>query len=114
MTTNQHIELEQALLGAILVNSDAYFCVRGFLLPKHFGEPVHRRILDVAAALIEAGAVATPITVRHGFASDLMVAPDMRIWRYLAHCAANAVLPIENVVGHAVRIIAQANMRREW
>ena len=35
---------EQALLGAILVNNDAYYRVSDFLLPDHFFEPVHARI----------------------------------------------------------------------
>jgi replicative DNA helicase len=109
--TDQHIELEQSLIGAILVNNEAFFRVEGWLLPEHFGEALHAKIFEVAGALIEAGSVATPITLRCGFPGDLMVAPDMPITRYLAHCAANAVLPIENATGLAIRVIALARER---
>jgi replicative DNA helicase len=38
-----NIEAEQALLGAILVNNDAFYRVSDFLKPEHFYEPLHRR-----------------------------------------------------------------------
>ena len=39
-----NLEAEQALLGAILVNNDAYYIVHDFLKPEHFYEPLHRDI----------------------------------------------------------------------
>lgn len=59
-----NVDAEQALLGAILVNNDAYRCVADFLLPDHFMEEAHRKIFTVAGALISAGTVATPITLK--------------------------------------------------
>ena len=59
-----NIEAEQALLGAILVNNDAFDRVSDFLKPEHFSEELHRRIFDVAASLIQAGKLATPITLK--------------------------------------------------
>ncbi|RDI59867.1 replicative DNA helicase [Microvirga subterranea] len=59
-----NIDAEQALLGAILVNNDAYYRVSDFLLPEHFIEDLHRRIYEVATDLIKAGKVATPITMK--------------------------------------------------
>ena len=35
-------EAEQALLGAILVNNEAFYRVSDFLEPKHFFEPIHQ------------------------------------------------------------------------
>ncbi len=104
-------QLECELLGAILVNNEAFTRVAPFLRPEHFSEPVHAKIFEVAAAIVEAGKVATPITLKSKFASDLMVGPGMPIARYLAHCAANAALPIRSVTGHAIRIIAAAQER---
>ena len=40
-----NIEAEQALLGAILVNNDAFYRVSDFLKPVHFYEPLHRQDL---------------------------------------------------------------------
>ena len=37
-----NIEAEQALLGAILVNNDAFDRVSDFLKPDHFAEEIHR------------------------------------------------------------------------
>jgi replicative DNA helicase len=59
-----NIEAEQALLGAILVNNDAFDRVSDFLKAEHFSEEVHRRIFDVASQLIRAGKLATPITLK--------------------------------------------------
>ena len=64
-----NIDAEQALLGAILVNNDAYYRVSDFLEPDHFFEVPHKRIYDVARTLIRAGKVATPITLKT-FLSD--------------------------------------------
>ena len=45
-----NIEAEQALLGAILVNNDAYHRVSEFLPAEHFFEPVHARIFEGCVA----------------------------------------------------------------
>ena len=59
-----NVEAEQALLGAILVNNDAYDRVSDFLKPEHFSEELHRRVYEVASQLIRAGKIATPITLK--------------------------------------------------
>ena len=41
-----NVEAEQALLGAILVNNEAYDRVSDFLKPEHFSEELHRRIYE--------------------------------------------------------------------
>ena len=51
-TAPHNIEAEQALLGAILVNNDAFYRVSDFLKPEHFYEPLHRKIYEVAAEMI--------------------------------------------------------------
>ncbi|OYW42823.1 MAG: hypothetical protein B7Z45_01585, partial [Azorhizobium sp. 12-66-6] len=57
-----NVEAEQSLLGAILVNNDAFYRVSDFLKPEHFFEPIHGRIFELAGALVRAGKVATPVT----------------------------------------------------
>ncbi len=54
-----NIEAEQALLGAILVNNDAYYRVSDFLKPIHFNEPLHRKIYELAGDTIRMGKIAT-------------------------------------------------------
>jgi replicative DNA helicase len=50
-----NIEAEQSLLGAILVNNDAFYRVSDFLEPKHFFEPIHQTIFETAGSLIRMG-----------------------------------------------------------
>ena len=83
-----NIEAEQALLGAILINNDAYDRVSDFLKPEHFSEEVHRRIFDVASQLIRAGKVATPVTLKT-FLGDADLG-GITIPQYLARLAAEA------------------------
>ena len=62
-----NFEAEQALLGAILVNNLAYNRVSDFLKPEHFADPLHGRIFEAAARLIERNQVATPVTLKPFF-----------------------------------------------
>ena len=84
----QNVDAEQALLGAILVNNDAFYRISDFLTPEHFFEPVHRRIFEVASVLIKAGKVATPITLRTHL-GEVDLGP-LTLPQYLARLAAEA------------------------
>jgi len=88
----QNIEAEQALLGAILVNNEAFYRVSDFLMPEHFYEPVHREIYEIAGKIIRAGKSATPITVKT-YLPDQLVA-EMTMPQYLARLAAEATTVI--------------------
>ena len=83
-----NLEAEQALLGAVLVNNDAFDRVSDFLLPEHFSEELHRRIYEVASQLIRAGKLATPITLKT-FLGDHDLG-GVTIPQYLARLAAAA------------------------
>src|SRR6202167_6244325 len=84
-----NIEAEQALLGAILVNNEAFYRVSDFLEPKHFFEPVHRRILELAAGLVRANKLATPVTLKTFLPADFDIA-GLSLNQYLARLAAEA------------------------
>ena len=84
-----NIEAEQALLGAILVNNDAADRVTGFLEPRHFFDPLHGRIFEVATRLIMAGKRATPITLKTFFEHEEPIG-DLSVPHYLGRLAANA------------------------
>ena len=45
-----NIEVEQALLGAILINNEAFYRVSDFLEPSHFFDPLHRQIYEKTGA----------------------------------------------------------------
>jgi len=88
-----NIEAEQALLGAILVNNDAFYRVSDFLKPAHFHEPLHRKIFEVSAEFIRMGKTANPVTVKTFLPADQKVG-DMTVAYYLARLAAEAVTVI--------------------
>ena len=88
-----NIEAEQALLGAILVNNDAFYRVSDFLKSSHFYEPLHRKIFEVAGELIRMGKVANPVTIKTFLPSDAKVG-EMTVAQYLARLAAEAVTVI--------------------
>ena len=84
-----NIEAEQALLGAILVNNEAFYRVSDFLEPKHFLQGIHRHIFEIAGALIRAGKLATPVTLKTFLPVDLDIAGPT-VNQYLARLAAEA------------------------
>src|ERR1700730_17287939 len=100
-----NIEAEQALLGAILVNNDAFDRVSDFLKPEHFSEEVHRRIYDVAAQLIRAGKLASPITLKTFL--------GVTVPQYLARLAAEATTVI-NAEDYGRTIHDLALRRDRW
>lgn len=102
----RNIEAEQALLGAILVNNDAFDRVSDFLKPEHFSEELHRRIFEVVTQLIRAGKVATPVVMKT-FLGDHDLG-GVTTSQYLARLAAEATTIINAAdYGRTVRDLAQ-------
>jgi replicative DNA helicase len=105
-----NIEAEQSLLGAVLVNNDAFYRVSDFLEPKHFFETVHQRIYETAASLIRMGKVATPVTLKTFFPADADLL-GMTVSQYLARLAAEATTII-NAQDYG-RTIYDLSLRRD-
>ena len=84
-----NIEAEQALLGAILVNNEAFYRVSDFLEPEHFFEPIHQKIYQLARDLIRAGKIATPVTLKTFLDANVDIG-GMTVSQYLARLAAEA------------------------
>ena len=84
-----NLELEQALLGAMLVNNEAAEQVREFLEPAHFYEPVHGRIYEAILRLIDRDHTADPTKLRPFFDADEAL-KDLGGGAYLARLAAAA------------------------
>ena len=84
-----NIEAEQSVLGAILVNNDAFYRISDFLEPKHFFEPIHQAIFETASSLIRAGKLATPVTLKTFIGADIDLG-GMTAGQYLARLAAEA------------------------
>src|SRR6188768_4488301 len=84
-----NIEAEQSLLGAILVNNDAFYRVSDFLEPRHFFEPIHQHLYEVAGSLIRMNKIATPVTVKTFVPAETDIG-GMTVSQYLARLAAEA------------------------
>src|SRR5262249_6694212 len=84
-----NIEAEQSLLGAILVNNDAFYRFSVFLEPKHYFEPCHQTIFEPASSLIRMGKVATPVTLKTFLPADTDIG-GMTVGQSLARLAAEA------------------------
>lgn len=105
-----NLEIEQALLGAILVNNLAAERVRDFLAPEHFLEPVHGRIYDAVLRLVDKGQTANPAKLKPYFEKD----PDLEDVggaSYLVRLAASAATII-NAPDYG-RAIYDMALRRE-
>jgi replicative DNA helicase len=84
-----NIEAEQALLGAMLINNDAFYRVSDFLKPEHFYESIHSQIYAVAGDMIRATKRANPITIKTFLPADEKIG-DLTVAQYLARLAAEA------------------------
>jgi replicative DNA helicase len=65
-----NLEAEQALLGAILFDNEAFVRVSDRLRPEHFYDPVHGRIFAACAQLIAKGRLADGVTLKEHFQRD--------------------------------------------
>ncbi|MFC0243312.1 replicative DNA helicase [Rhodopseudomonas telluris] len=109
-TAPHNIEAEQALLGAILVNNDAFYRISDFLEAKHFFEPIHQTIFETAGSIIRAGKIATPITLKTFLSADLDLG-GLTVAQYLARLAAEATTII-NAQDYG-RTIYELSLRRD-
>lgn len=103
------LEAEQALLGAILLNNDAYVRVCDVVTAVDFYEAIHQKIFGVAAQMIDAGQKVTLITIR-AFLDDHPIG-EITVGQYLARLCAEAT-PIVNCTDYAKVIREMADRRR--
>src|ERR1700738_2849573 len=108
-TAPHNIELEQALLGAILVNNEAFYRVSDFLEPRHFFEPAPQKLYEIAQSLVRVGKPATPITLKTFLPSDLDIA-GLTASQYLARLATEATTVIN--AGDYGRTVHDLALRR--
>ena len=65
------IEVEQALLGAFLVDNRAIERASAQLKPEHFYDPLHQRLYEVMLGMFERGGMAmTPLTLNAAMKND--------------------------------------------
>ncbi|MFT3809020.1 MAG: replicative DNA helicase [Micropepsaceae bacterium] len=67
-------ELEQALIGCLLLNNELAGRLPDYLKPDHFYAPLHRRLLEAILSARARDQLATPLTLKTQFEND----PDFR------------------------------------
>lgn len=102
-------EVEQALLGALLVNNKALEKVLEFLKPQHFYNSVHERIYAAIVKFVERGQDASPATLKSYFEKDEALS-HVGGGQYLADLAAN-VVSVLNIADYG-RTIYELHIRR--
>ncbi len=108
-TQPYNLEAEQTLLGAILVNNDAFQQVEDYLTAEDFFDPVHQKIFATCAQWIAEGRIANHKTLFHLFETE----PALRELdgaRYLARLAGAAELVVD--AGQYGRVIHDLALRR--
>ena len=85
-----NVEIEQALLGAILINNDVHARVESIVDPTHFYDPVHRDIYTLAADRIRKHVLASPPTLAP-YLKDHVGLAELGGTRYLKRLAESAL-----------------------
>ena len=102
-------EVEQALLGALLVDNRALEKVSEFLRPEHFYSAAHGRIFDAVVKFVERGQDASPITLKNYFDKDQDLS-QVGGAQYLSDLAAS-VISVVNAEDYG-RTIYDLHLRR--
>ncbi|HRK70216.1 MAG TPA: replicative DNA helicase [Micropepsaceae bacterium] len=105
-----NIEIEQALLGALLINNENFTRLGDTIKPEHFFARLHGRIYEAASELYRRGGSANPLTLKMQFEND----PDLKEVggaAYLRQLAEDC--PSVNNVPEFARTITNLAIRRQ-
>lgn len=86
------IEVEQALIGSVLMQNDVFFAVADTVEPEMFSEAMHRDLWMLLADRITRGDTVTPITMMALMGKDatVTIAGELTAGAYIARLAAAA------------------------
>src|SRR5262245_33105544 len=104
------VDIEQALLGAILIDNYSLERASAVLKPEHFYDPLHQRLFDAIERMWAKGHAVTPLTLKAAMEQDAGLA-EVGGQAYLVSLA-RAAPAMPNVKDYA-RILADLAMRRE-
>lgn len=96
-----NLEAEQALLGALLHQNNAFERVSDFLRAEHFANPVHGRIFNAISHFMNCNQLASPITLSHYFKDD----PALQ--------EAGGATYLAQLAGHVVSLINTADYGKQ-
>ena len=104
------VDIEQALLGAILIDNYSLERASTVLKPEHFYDPLHQRLFEAIERMWAKGHAVTPLTLKAAMEQDAGLA-EVGGQAYLVSLA-RAAPALPNVKDYA-RILADLAMRRE-
>jgi len=104
------VDIEQALLGAILIDNYSLERVSTLLKPEHFYDPLHQRLFEAIERMWAKGHAVTPLTLKAAMDQDAGLA-EVGGQAYLVSLA-RAAPALPNVKDYG-RILADLAMRRE-
>jgi replicative DNA helicase len=104
------VDVEQALLGAVLIDNYALERASALLKPEHFYDPLHQRLFEAIERMWAKGHAVTPLTLKAAMEQDAGLA-EVGGQAYLVSLA-RAAPALPNVKDYA-RILADLAMRRE-
>jgi replicative DNA helicase len=104
------VDIEQALLGAILIDNYSLERVSALLKPEHFYDPLHQRLFEAIERMWAKGHAVSPLTLKAAMDQDAGLA-EVGGQAYLISLA-RAAPALPNVKDYA-RILADLAMRRE-
>lgn len=86
------IEAEQALLGAVLINSAAYYLVAEQVTEDCFSEPLHQRLWNIIVTRMDGGRTVDPVQLAVSLGPDAQEKVGaITVQEYIARLAINAV-----------------------
>jgi replicative DNA helicase len=111
--TLHSIELEQEILGAVLVNNNVFDVIESKLTAFDFFEPLHSEIFDAIAKVRASHGVVTPTLIIASIGGDAnqVIVEGMTRRQYIARLAAEASLP-RNALAYAKQIREFADRRK--
>ncbi len=104
-----NIELEQALLGALLISNASYDRVSTLVTPADFYEPLHGRLFEAIGDLAAKNSPATPLALMPFF--EVETVGPLAFLQYLGHLIAAATNDV-NVEHHAAAIVDLKRRRK--
>lgn len=106
----QNLEVEQGLLGEMLVNNNTINILGDKVKPEYFFHPIHRRIFSEISRLVDKGTPADPFTLKNKFGQATESGEIEE--NYLAKLQTVAACQVIDVVEYA-GILRDLYMRRQ-
>jgi len=109
-SSSHSVETEQVVIGALLLNNELYHKISSRLEADDFFDPVHQRIWDCISSRVDAGSIASPVTLKSDLANDDGL-KELGGAGYLARMAGSSrTTGFEEYVSHLIELKAKRDI----